>query len=226
MGGRDEDDPAHLRHRLVKERLLQEPAVVGRAVKLVDGPCADRLPEPGSARLDHHLRENAAQAVADDDHLVQGYVRAIRIEDPTCATEGLPQRVRREGDGVAARIAKCPELILFPEYAVGLEVLDHPIPMVRFAPEAMDQDDWDLAALVRSARFKPASLLPRPIFVRRSDDDPIRLCVDSGRVAGDTERGQDHRRGDQLQVAGQRDHRAFFPGIVVGLTGFPPLYPY
>ena len=47
----------------------------------------------------------------------------------------------------------------------------------------------------------------------------------SGRVTGDTERAQDHRRDDRLQVAGQRDHQEFFPGVVVRFTRSPTIVP-
>ena len=106
MGGRDEDDPAHLWHGLVEECLSQGPAFLGRFDDLVDWTRADSLPEPRSAALDHHLRQDAAKAVAHDDHSVEGRVRAIGIEDSTRPPQGLPQQVGRVGDRVPARVAK------------------------------------------------------------------------------------------------------------------------
>ena len=187
MGGRDEDDPAHLRHGLVEERLLQELAFLGRADDLVDGTCADRLPEPRSAALDHHLGQDAAKAVAHDDHPVEGRVRAIGIEDSTRPPQGLPQHVGRVGDRVPARVAKGPELKPCPECRVGLEVLDHPVPIPRAAPETMDQDDRDLAPLIRPARLEPACVMPRPLVARQQGGGPIGVDRDSGRLTGRTE---------------------------------------
>src|SRR5262245_62394542 len=45
MWRRDEDDPAHLPHGLVEERLSEEPAVLGRTGDRIDGLLANRLPE-------------------------------------------------------------------------------------------------------------------------------------------------------------------------------------
>ena len=106
MRGRDEDDPAHLGHGLIEERLSQELAFLWRSDDLVDWTRADSLPEPRSATLDHHLRQDAAQAVAHDDHSVEGRVRAIGIEDSTRPPQGLPQQVGRVGDRVSAGVAK------------------------------------------------------------------------------------------------------------------------
>ena len=106
MGGRDEDDPAHLWHGFVEERLSQELAFLGRSDDLVDRTRADSLPEPRSATLDHHLRQDAAKAVAHDDHSVEGRVRAIGIEDSTRPPQGLPQQVGRVGDRVPARVGE------------------------------------------------------------------------------------------------------------------------
>jgi hypothetical protein len=128
MGRRDEDDPAHLGKGLVAEHLPQEPAVLGRAGDLLDGLLADRLPKARSASLHHHLRQDAAQAVADDDHPVEGRVRAVGIEDPASAPQGLPEQVGREGDGVTTCVAETPELVSSSDCGVGLEVLDHPGP--------------------------------------------------------------------------------------------------
>ena len=152
MGGRDEDDPAHLWHGLVEECLSQGPAFLGRFDDLVDWTRTDSLPEPRSAALDHHLRQDAAKAVAHDDHSVEGRVRTIGIKDSTRPPQGLPQQVGRVGDRVPARVANGPELKPCPECRVGLEVLDHPVPVPRAAPETMDKDDRDLAPLIGPAR--------------------------------------------------------------------------
>ena len=177
MGGRNEDNPAHFWHRLVAERLLQKTAVIGRSTDLVDGPCADGLPEPRSTTLDHHLRQDAAQAVADDDHPVEGRVRALGIEDPPSPLQGLPQQVGRERDGVAAGIAERPELVLAPECGVVLEILDHPVPKKGTAPEAMDQDDGDLARLIGPAHAEPTLMLARPDHHRAERRGPDRTFL-------------------------------------------------
>ena len=148
MGGRDEDDPAHLWHGLVEECLSQEPAFLGWADDLVDRTRADSLPEPRSAALDHHLRQDAAEAVAHDDHSVEGRVRAIGIKGSTRPPQRLPQQVGRVGDRVAARVANGPELKPRSECRVGLEALDHPVPVPRAAPETMDKDNRDLTSLI------------------------------------------------------------------------------
>src|SRR5579864_385590 len=80
MRSRDEHNTAHLRNRLVAEHLTQELAVSGRTGDFVDGSRADRLPETRSAALNHHLRQDAAQAVTDDDNPVKSRVRAVGIE--------------------------------------------------------------------------------------------------------------------------------------------------
>ena len=83
MGSRDEDHAAHLWHRLVEERLLQKPEFLGWCDNLVDWTRTDSLPEPRSATLDHHPRQDSAKAVAHDDHAIERRVSGIGIEDLT-----------------------------------------------------------------------------------------------------------------------------------------------
>jgi hypothetical protein len=71
MGGSDEDDPAHFRHGLIAKGLSEELAVFLRPRDVVDGLFPDGLPEARTASLDHHLRQDAAKAVTDDDHSVE-----------------------------------------------------------------------------------------------------------------------------------------------------------
>ena len=79
VGGGDEDDAADPWQRLEEEGATQELAGLGRAVEPIGGPGTDGLPEAGPAVLGHQLREEAAQAVADQDHPVEGRIGAVRV---------------------------------------------------------------------------------------------------------------------------------------------------
>ena len=84
MRGRDEDDPAHLRHRFVEERLLAEAGSSSGgpmtwSIGRVQTVCHSRGPPLWTiifARM-------PPKAVAHDDHSVEGRVRAVGIEDST-----------------------------------------------------------------------------------------------------------------------------------------------
>src|SRR5262249_14023833 len=91
MRSRDKYDPPHLRYWLVAVRPLEETAILKRSIELIKGNGAARLPEPRTAALDHHLRQYAAQAVTDDDHLIECGIRTARVEEPPSPQQGLSQ---------------------------------------------------------------------------------------------------------------------------------------
>ena len=80
VGGSDKNKPANLWNSLVAECLTEKPAVLRGTGDSIDRSAADSLPESISAVLSHHLREDAPQAVADDDHSVESRVFAVGIE--------------------------------------------------------------------------------------------------------------------------------------------------
>jgi len=79
VGGGDEDEAADPGQRLEEEGLAQALAGLGRAVEPIGGLGADGLPEAGPAVLGHHLREQAAEAVADEDHAVEVRIGAVGV---------------------------------------------------------------------------------------------------------------------------------------------------
>ena len=92
MRGRNEDDPTNLRNAFVAVHLPEEQAIILRAGDLVDRQVGDGLPEPQTAILAHHFRQDAAQAVTDDDHPVEGFVGLFRIEQLAGLPKGLAKR--------------------------------------------------------------------------------------------------------------------------------------
>ena len=151
------------------------------------GRATDSLPEQRSATLDHHLRQDATKAVAHDDHSVEGRVRAGGITDSTRSPQGLPQQVGRVEDRVPTRVAIGPELIPCSECGVGLEILNHPVPVPRAAPETMNKHDRDLAPLIRPERKKPARIMSRSSSTGHRAVVRSELITTAGRISGRTE---------------------------------------
>jgi hypothetical protein len=76
------EDISHLANQL--RRLAEDghTRLVLNFREVLGGAFADELQEPGPALLDHHLGQQAAHAVADEDHPVEGGVRAIGVQHP------------------------------------------------------------------------------------------------------------------------------------------------
>ena len=76
----DEDHAADLRTGLEDQGAAEEVAIIRLAHEFIDRPVADELPQPGPGVLDHHLGQQAAHAVADEDHPVERRIRAVGVE--------------------------------------------------------------------------------------------------------------------------------------------------
>ncbi len=68
MRRRDVNNPAHFRPRLEDQSAAEEIAILRESHELLERPVADHAPEPRSAGHDHHLDQEPAHAVADQDH--------------------------------------------------------------------------------------------------------------------------------------------------------------
>ena len=156
----DEDHAADLRTRLEDQGAAEEVAIVRLARELVDGPIADEPPQPGPAVLDHHLGQQTAHAVADDDHPVERRIRAVGVELPPHLVQVAPQQRGRIGERVARRVAEGPELIAVAEGRIGLQALDHPGPRPRVRPQAVDEDHGDLSASIGPEQGEARGLEP------------------------------------------------------------------
>src|SRR3954465_13129548 len=148
MGGRDEDEAPHFRQALVNERLAQEPDVLRRAGHPGGILRADRPPELRPGRLRGHLRHQPPEAVTDDNQVVERRVGTAGVEGIPRPAYRPPEPQGRERDRVSRRVAEGPELVPAADRLVSLEVPDHPVPLPLAAPEAVDEDDGDLPALI------------------------------------------------------------------------------
>src|SRR3954452_18654705 len=174
MGGRDEDEAPHFRQALVDERLAQEPDVLRRAGHPGGILRADRPPELRPGRLRGHLRHQSPEAVTDDNQVVERRVGTAGVEGLLRPAYRPPEPQGRERDRVSRRVAEGPELVPAADRLVSLEVPDHPVPLPLAAPEAVDEDDGDLAALIGTEDGQPCRVLPRVIDAsRRRNED---LC--------------------------------------------------
>ena len=139
----DEDHAADLRTGLEDQGAAEQVAIGLVARELLDGAIAEEPPQPGPAVLDHHLGQQAAHAVADEDHPVKGRILAVGVELSPHFIEVVTQQHGRMRDRVARRVAEGPELIAVAEGRIGLQVLDHPGPRPRARPQAVDEDHGD-----------------------------------------------------------------------------------
>ena len=108
---RDEDQPPDLGLGLEEHHLAQQVAVLGRADELFERLGAAELPEMRPTVLGHHLGQQSSHAVADEDHVIKGGVRAIGVEPAPRRAQILPQQVGRVEDRSARRITEGPELV-------------------------------------------------------------------------------------------------------------------
>ncbi len=145
----DEDDAADLGHGGEDQRLAEQLAGLGRAVHRVGRPGGVQVPQPRAAVLDGHLRHQAAHAVADEHHPVEGGIAAGRVEPPSRLAEGLPQQVRRVRDRRDGGVAEGPELVVPAQPGIGLEGPDHVRPLPRAAAQAVDEDHRGPARHIR-----------------------------------------------------------------------------
>ena len=95
----DEDHAADVRPGLEDQGPVEEVAIGLIACQLLDGPIADEPPQPGPAVLDHHLGQQTAHAVADEDHPVEGRIRAIGVELVPHLIQVAPQQRGQYGIG-------------------------------------------------------------------------------------------------------------------------------
>ena len=156
----DEDHSADLRAGLEDQGAAEEVAIVRIAREFVKGPIADEPPQAGPAVLDHHLGQQAAHAVADEDHPFERLIRAGAVELPSDLIQVATQQRGRVGERVARRVAERPELIALTEGRIGLQARDHPAPRPRVRPKPVDENHRDFAALVGSDERQAGRLIP------------------------------------------------------------------
>ena len=159
----DEHHAADLRPGPEDQGGAEQVAVGLVARQVFNGAIADEPPQPGPALLDHHLGQQAAHAMADEDHPVEGRIRAIGVELPPHLIQVATQQRGRIGQRIARRIAVGPELIPVAEGRVGLQLLDHPVPGPRVRPQSVDQDHGDPTAPVGSQEREPRRLVPEEV---------------------------------------------------------------
>ena len=114
VGGRQEDHPVDRRDRHGQEARRRSAPGPGREVQPVERPGEDRSVE-GLARVEDQVpRQQAAHAVADDDHPGRGRVFALGVEAPPQRRQPSPDLRRRERDRVARRVEDQPVLVVRP----------------------------------------------------------------------------------------------------------------
>ena len=138
----DVNFPADVAIRLKKGNALGE--VVGGQLGVEPVRILSELPVPQAPAGGNDLqpREQAAHAVADEDHLLG--LAHQRLQ----GSEFLAQAHGRVGDGPAGRIVEEHELIAPAELRVGAQVVDHIPPHARVGIQAMDEQHRDAVRVV------------------------------------------------------------------------------
>ncbi len=206
--GRDEYEPAHLRHGLVVAGLAEEPAILRRTDEPVDRPVADGLPDARSAVLGHHLREDAPQTVADQDHLAEGRVRAVGIEQPASPPQRLPQQVGRKRDRLAARVAEGPELVSGSAGSASRSSIN------RSHWCGNPREPWikttgTLPQLIGSTHADPIWCRHQSIIETGACGGAIGVFGETGRITGQARRGQEDHDSGSSDPLGHRAHEKF-----------------
>src|SRR3954471_18392742 len=181
---RDEDQPSDLGLGLEEHHLTQQAAVLGRADELFEQLGAAELPEIRPTILGHHLGQQPPHAVADEDHVFKGGVRAIGVEPAPRRAQILPQQVGRIEDRSARRVIEGPELVALAQRWIDLQRLDHRSPRLWAGSESVDEDDGDLPPGVGSGRREPGW--------------PVRLSITPGWSRSEGRNQGEHR--DHYQV--------------------------
>jgi hypothetical protein len=140
-----------------------------------------------STVLGHDLGQQSSHAVADQDHAVEGRVRAVGVESPPGRTQVLPQQVGRVEEGSTRRVAERPELVALAQERVGFQPRDHPAPGPWAGREAVDQHDGVFSRGVGSGQREPGGLVRLPVTPgwsrsggRNQGERRDRYQVDSG----------------------------------------------
>ena len=134
--------------RLEEQRLTQALLEFRVGRETFERLVAERAPQL-VARIDGgHVREQAALAVADDDHLLQGRVGVIGVQPVDHVGQRLPQKGGRGRHRQVAAVFIEPELVALADGRVMAQAVDHLRPPDRAAAGAMHHHHRDAATLV------------------------------------------------------------------------------
>src|SRR5208282_4448682 len=150
VGRGDEYQTPDLRYRHEDHRPMQQLAGFCRSGQVLEAAAGDEVPELRATVLGHHLAEQAAHAVSDENHSVPRRIRVVGVESIPHIQDRPAQRVGRVRNRVACRVTEGQELESFTHERVGFQVLDHPAPLRRAAPEPIDEHDGNLPWGVRT----------------------------------------------------------------------------
>ena len=95
----DEEHSADLRTGLEDQGAAEEVAIFRLAREFIGGTIADEPPQPGPTVLDHHLGQQSAHAVADEDHPLERRIRAVGVELSPHLHQVAPQQRAEYGIG-------------------------------------------------------------------------------------------------------------------------------
>ena len=158
MRGSEEDDAADVRHRLEPEDLPHRLALLGAELVALQRLVRDDGPEAVAAGLDHQPREDAAHAVSDQDHLIEGGVLALGIEGLADLEQRVAEHRGREQDGIAGGVEEEPDLIALADLLVAEHPVHHLEPGHRRREQAVDEDERNLLRLVGLQHVQPLLL--------------------------------------------------------------------
>src|SRR6266566_3566917 len=166
------------RRLLTKSRAARKlPRLLG-AVELVDRRLERGIVEPAPRVHGHHLRQQAALAVADHDHLLEARILSLGIQQTHGVGEGVAQDHRRVGDRAAAVVRERPEVVVVPDGGIGLQDVDHLRPAARARGGAVDEDDRDLPEPGRGQRDQ----LVLRADLEHASEEPLQLPLPDRRL--------------------------------------------
>ena len=118
-------------------------------VELLERDVGHVLPEAVAAVDRRQLGEEPALAVADHHHLAEGRVLALRVELRHGLLQRATQQPARVDDRIARVVEEEPDLVVIPQHAVVLDLVDQIRPAAGAGGRAVDEHQGDPPGPVR-----------------------------------------------------------------------------
>ena len=157
----DEHNAPDEGQRLEEQGALEQ--LVGLRVE-VEAPerlVEDAAPDPIAALAHQEPRHEPALAVADEHHVRERRVGAVRIELRVELAQALAHEGGRVGDRIAGVVDREPDLVVTADAPVDQEAVDRFRPGGRGRGRSVDQHEGDLPLLVGLERVDPGRKVPR-----------------------------------------------------------------
>ena len=141
MRRRDEDRALELRHRPEVEQRIEP---VARSVDLVFIQVVVVLedrPKLVVRARDHQPGDHTAHAVPDDDGVVRRRGHSVRIEVPERGLEGVANRHRIHENRRIRRVVHLPDLEMFPQCGVALDLVGQVHPCLGTACQSVQHEN-------------------------------------------------------------------------------------